>query len=416
MYTHAFGPIPFTARLFAVALNPSLRPIVSSVAIQTATMLPAFLTGSLTEQLREHAGISETGIGVAVAVFFLVAALASPHAGALTDRLGPTRSLRIASTLSMVGLLGLAAFTTSYLVLWAFLAFSGLGLAVAGPGTKVMVARGVPVHRHGMAFGIQAAAVPLAVFVGGLLVPAVAIPFSFRWAYFVAALIPLLGMLAAPNFAPVAKAAATARKLGNIDYRPLIMLAIAAALGSAAATTLASFFVPAATEAGISERNAGFLLAIASGVVIVARILAGLVADRRTTDHLVTVAFQLVLSTVGYVLAATGSRLLLPIGAAWALAFGWSWSGVMVHAVVRHYPQAPGAATGMTSGGLNIGGVVGPAAFGVLVERMSYSWGFTLTAMCALAAAGAATIARRWLAESASGPVLNELTTRQASA
>ena len=373
--------------------------MISSVLVQTATMLPAFLTGSLTDQLRKHEGFSETGIGVAVAVFFLVAALASPHAGALTDRLGPTRSLQIASGLSTAGLLGIAAFTNGYAMLWIFMAVGALGLAVAGPGTKVMVARGVPARRHGMAFGIQAAAVPMAVFVGGLLVPAVALPFGWRWAYVAAAVIPVLGVLAAPRIGPTAKVAVTARKLGDIDYRPLVMLAIAAALGSAAATTLASFFVPAATEAGIGEGTAGVLLAVASGVVVVARIFSGVLADRRKADHLVTVAAQLLLSTAGYLLAATGSRVLLPIGAAWALAFGWSWSGVMVHAVVRHYDQAPGAATGMTSGGMNIGGVIGPAAFGVLVERLSYSWGFMLTAFCALAAAGASTVARRWLAE-----------------
>lgn len=392
--------------------------MVSSVTIQTATMLPAFLTGALTEQLREHQGFSETGIGVAVAVFFLVAAVASPHAGALTDRLGPGRSSRIAAVISMTALLGTGILTNSYFVLWGFLAFGALGLAIAGPGTKLMVARGVPVHRHGMAFGIQAAAVPLSVFVGGLLVPAVALPFGWRWAYIGAAAIPLLGLIVTPDIGPIATVKASARKLGNIDYRPLVMLAAAAALGSAAATTLASFFVPAATEAGIGEATAGLLLAVASGIVVVARILSGFLADRRKTDHLVTVAAQLVLSTGGYLLAATGSRVLLPVGAAWALAFGWSWSGVMVHAVVRHYKQAPGAATGMTSGGMNVGGVIGPAAFGVVVERLSYSWGFMLMALSAMAAAGAATMARRWLAEAAEagGPSPDTLTAQGASA
>ena len=90
----------------------------------------------------------------------------------------------------------------------------------------------------------------------------------------------------------------------------------------------------------------------------------------------------------------------------------------MVHAVVRHYKQAPGAATGMTSGGMNVGGVIGPAAFGVVVERLSYSWGFMLMALSAMATAGAATMARRWLAEAAEagGPSPDTLTAQGASA
>ena len=75
----------------------------------------------------------------------------------------------------------------------------------------------------------------------------------------------------------------------------------------------------------------------------------------------------------------------------------------MVHAVVRHYPAAPGAATGMVSGGLNVGGVVGPFAFGLLVEHFSYPVGFVATAASALIGSIAAVAGRRRLEAASAG-------------
>ncbi len=187
------------------------------------------------------------------------------------------------------------------------------------------------------------------------------------------------------------------RGLSDIDYGPLNMLGLAAALGSAAATTMAAFFVSAATDTGINETTAGYLLAGASGTVIVMRILMGYVADKRESGHLHIVTVLLAVSTVGYLAAATGSKILLPLGAVFALGAGWAWSGLIVHTVVRAYSDAPGAATGMTSGGLNVGGVLGPLVFGQLVEHVSYKVGFITIAVSALLGAVAADQGRRRL-------------------
>lgn len=381
-----------------------VRAVVSSVSVQTAAMMPAFLTGALAVQLRDDLGLSESRLGAAVALFFLVAATMSPHAGAFTDRLGPRRSLRIAGCLTTVSLLGCAIFVHNYPTLLALLAIGSVGLAIAGPGTKVMVAQGVPRPRHGVAFGVQAGSVPFSSFLSGLTVPAVALTLGWRWAYVAVSAVPAVGLALVP---PIGAAAGRVRRtdgrrLGEIDYRPLMMLALAAALGSAAATTLAAFFVSAATETGIEEGLAGALLSLGSAIVIFGRIYAGLNADRKGTDPLRAVASLMAVSTAGYLLTATDSRLLMPIGALFALGAGWSWSGLIVHAVVRHHATAPGAATGMISSGLNVGGVVGPVAFGLLVEHFSYPVGFLATAASTLLGSIAAAAGRRRLEASSS--------------
>jgi len=354
-------------------------------------------------QMGDDIGFNEAGLGAAVAFFFLLAAVASPHAGAFTDRLGPRRSLRIATLSSAVSMLGTATLARSFAVLLTMMAIGSFGLTVAGPGTKIMVARGVPVRRHGVAFGVQAGAVPLASFLAGLTVPAIAVHVDWRWAYVAVAAVPAIGFLTTPRIGPDASGSAgrAKRRLGDIDYGPLVMLGLAATLGSAAATTLTTFFVSAATDTGIDEGLAGAMLSVGSVTVIGARILAGLSADRKGSDPLTWVARLMALSTVGYLLAATDSRFLLPLGAFCALAAGWSWSGLIVHAVVRHYWNAPGAATGMISGGLNVGGVIGPLAFGVLAEAFSFQVGFFVIGASALAASAAAVAGRRRLEASA---------------
>ncbi len=382
--------------------------LVSSVSSQTAAMFPAFGLGALALQMGDDLGFAEAGLGSAVAFFFLLAAVTSPHAGTLTDRLGPQRSLRVANILSGLALLGVATVVRSYWLLLAALAVGAIGLTIAGPGTKTMVARGVEVRRHGLAFGIQAAAVPLSVLLAGLAVPAVGHTLGWRWAFGFAVVVPLAGLVLAPPYRAQpghkVRTGGAARGLSKIDYGPLNLIGLAAALGSAAATTMAAFFVSAATEAGLAEGLAGGLLAVASGLPIATRIAAGYAADRLESGHLRIVSLLLGTSTLGYLAAATGSKVLVPVGAMFALGVGWAWSGLMVHAVIRAYRDSPGAATGMTSGGLNVGGVVGPFAFGLLADRVSYTSGFLMIAACALLAALAADAGRRRLVRMGANP------------
>lgn len=383
--------------------DEKLRPVqsmVSAVSAQVAAMMPAFALGALAVTMRDDLGISETRLGDAVAFFFLLAAVTSPHAGALTDRLGPRRSLHAATVLSAASVLVIAA-VGSYWLLLAALAVGAIGLTIAGPGTKTMVARGVPVHRHGLAFGIQTAAIPGSVFLSGLAVPSIGLTLGWRWAFAAAALVPLVGLALAPAYGArpgqTMRSEGAARGLSDIDYGPLNLIGLAAALGSAACTVMAAFFVSAAVEVGIDEGLAGYLLAVGSGLVIVTRIGAGWLADRLTRGHLEIVAAMLAVSTVGYLVVATESRLLVPLGGILTLGLGWAWTGLTFHIVVRAYRDSPGAAAGMISGGLNVGGVAGPFVFGRLAEGVSYRAGFAVMAAFALLGAVAADAGRRRL-------------------
>lgn len=371
--------------------------MTAAVAAQAAALMPSFLTGAVAVQLGDDLGFSEGRLGAAVAFFFLLAAVTSPHAGSLTDRLGPTRSLRIATTLSATSLLATAALVRSWWALLVTMGIGAFGLTIAGPGTKVMVARGVPAARHGLAFGVMAGAVPLSSLLSGLAVPAISLTAGWRWAFVAGAGVAVTGWVLAPQVPAGPPRPATRLRASGVDYRPLLGLGLAVALGGAAATSVASFFVPAATRVGIAEGTAGLLLAASSAVVITARIGAGFAIDRKGGDPLATVMAMMAASVAGYALASVSSEVLMPLGALFAMAVGWSWSGLVVHAVVRHYADAPGAAVGIISGAQNVGGVVGPLAFGLLAEGVSYSVAFLTIAGLAGAAAVVASAARRRL-------------------
>ncbi len=78
-------------------------------------------------------------------------------------------------------------------------------------------------------------------------------------------------------------------------------------------------------------------------------------------------------------------------GTVLAFGAGWGWAGLLNYSIVRSYPHAPAAATGMTQGAAYLGGVVGPTAFGLAGTHLSLAvawWGagiaVLIAALCTL--------------------------------
>ncbi|MGZ6883031.1 MAG: hypothetical protein ACXVET_09680, partial [Nocardioidaceae bacterium] len=60
-----------------------------AVSVATATVVPVYLTGGLAVQLSHDLGFPVASLGLAPAAFFGAAAVCSPLAGMLTERVGP---------------------------------------------------------------------------------------------------------------------------------------------------------------------------------------------------------------------------------------------------------------------------------------------------------------------------------------
>ena len=369
-----------------------------AVAVATAGVLPAFLTGGLAVQVRGELDFGAGALGVAVAMFFVTSSLASAIIGRLVERIGAHRGMRLAAAGSAASLLGVALLAWSWAGLVGCLVLGGLANAVSHPATNLSLAREVPAGRQGVSFGIKQAAIPAATLLAGLAVPGIAVTLGWRWAFAGGAALALA-------VAALVPAGASGETLGRREEArqkdarawPLVLLAVGIGLGSTATTPLGAFIVESSVAAGLRVETAGLLLALGSAVNIAVRVAFGHLADGMSGGRLLLVAAMLGIGVAGFVLLATGeSGLILP-GALLAFGIGWGWPGLFNFAVVKTSPGAPAAATGITQTGASGGAALGPLVFGLVVEAASYDVAWLLSGMVALVALVAILIGRRML-------------------
>lgn len=377
-----------------VGLN--YRPVLLAVAVATATVLPAFLTGGLAVQVRGEMGFGEAALGLAVAIFFVTSSLGSVPLGRVVERIGANRAMRLAAATSAASLLGVALLAGSWSSLVACLLVGGLANAVSHPAANLSLAREVPAGRLGLSFGIKQSAIPAATLLAGLAVPGLALTLGWRWAFAGGAALALAVALFVPPGTPGSGAQGIKEaRAGDVRVAPLILLALGIGLGSTAATPLGAFIVESSVAAGLGEASAGLLLAFGSAVGIIVRVTLGYLADGMEGGRLRLVAAMLGLGVVGFALLATGAGGLLVLGTALAFGAGWGWPGLFNFAVVRVNPGAPAAATGITQTGASGGAALGPLLFGVVVEASSYGVAWLFSGAMALAALVAILLGRR---------------------
>ncbi|MBA2619158.1 MAG: MFS transporter, partial [Rubrobacter sp.] len=371
------------------------RPVLLAVAVATAGVLPAFLTGGLAVQIRAEMGFGSAALGLAVALFFVSSSTASVVMGRLVERIGAHRGMRLAVFGSAATLLCVALFAGSWTGLVVCLVFGGLSNAVTHPATHLSLARQVPPGRQGYSFGIKQAAIPSATLLAGLAVPGIALTFGWRWAFAGGALLALGVALLVPRERVGGMKRVAEARSSDAPTGPLVLLAVGIGLGSAAATPLGAFVVESSVATGLGVGTAGLLLALGSAASIVVRVLFGRLADGMGGGRLLLVGGMLGAGVAGFVMLATGSPALVVPGVLLAFAAGWGWPGLFNFAVVRTNPGAPAAATGVTQTGASGGAAVGPILFGLVVEAAGYGTAWLLSGALALAAAVTILFGRR---------------------
>ena len=370
------------------------RPILLAVAVATAGVLPAFLTGGLAVQIRAEMHFGAGALGLLVAAFFASSALASAVFGRLVERIGSHRGMRAAALASAASLLCVALLARSWGGVLACLIFGGFANAVAQPATHLSLAREVPPERQGLSFGIKQAAIPTATLLAGLAVPVVAVTLGWRWAFAGGAALAIIVALLVPAETLGGVRRVKEVREGDAHTRPLVLLAVGIGLGATAATPLGAFTSGAAVSEGLSAGTAGLLLALGSATGIIVRVLVGLLADRMDSGRLRLVSGMLAVGAVGFALLASGVHGLLAAGTLLAFGAGWGWPGLFNFAIVRTNPGAPAAATGITQTGASGGSAIGPLVFGFLVEATSYNTAWIVSGAIAVAAAGTILVGR----------------------
>ena len=376
--------------------RPWVRPIVAAVTLLATSALPPFLAGALAVQIQADLGFGDRGLGLAVAGFFALAGLTAPFGGRVVDRLGWQAGTVIGALAGASVLLTIAVAVPSLGALLAVLVLGGLVHGLTGPTSNLTLATELPVHRYGLGFGVKQAAIPIVTMLAGLSVPALALTVGWRWAFGVSALVPLIAVWAAVSThrrAPRPAAGESPpprpprRPIPREALLPLVALSVAGGLGTVSVGSLGTFTVRTAVEAGLSPGNAGVLVAVGSIAGLVARVSTGWLADRRGAHGFRWVAVMMTGGAVGFVLMATSHPVLVAVGAALAFGAGWGWAGLFILGVVSLYPDAPGAATGVTQVGTAGGAAVGPLAFGLVVSWIGFGGTWLLIAGITLASA-----------------------------
>ncbi|MFF5176676.1 MFS transporter [Micromonospora sp. NPDC000316] len=364
-----------------------IRASAGAVVTTVACVLPVFLLGGLAVQMGADLGFSPAGLGLAVAVYFGVSALASVPSGRLVERHGPALVARCGILLSAGSMLAIAALARSYPVLLGLLALSAAANALGQLASNAALAEHVPPGRQGLSFGVKQAAIPVSTLLAGAAVPTIALTAGWRWAFVAAAVAALTTLPAVPRQVPGRARRAAAARAGRATAA-LVVIGAAATLAAAAANGLGTFLVDSSAARGLSPGLAGLTLTLGSAVCVAARVGAGWLADRRASGHVALIAGMLVVGAAGLGLLALAGTVPLVVGVVLGFGLGWAWPGLMNFAVVRLHPQAPAAATSITQTGVYAGGCLGPLTLGPLAAHLGYPTMWTTAAVSMLLAAG----------------------------
>lgn len=374
-----------------------VRRLSAAAALSTLGAIPAFLLGAQFVLIQEDLSLDERHLGVAVGIFFAAAAVASLPAGSVADRLGQRASTLVAGGLSFTAAVIVAVAARGTAVLLMGVGVAGVANAALQMTANASLARSIPRRRQGLAFGIKQSAVPLAILLGGLAVPAVGLLVGWRWTFGALALCAVVVMalaLRGGSDRPMT-ASTPASATDGAPRAALVLTAVAATMANGAANSLGAFLPAWTYSLGVSTGASGLLLALCAAVCVAARVLSGWAGDRRAGRNIPWVAAQMSLGAVGFVLLAQGDLPLVVLGALIAFGFGWAWPGLLIFAVVRVGRDRPASASSAVQSGGFAGGALGPPLFGWLIVTTSYETGWLAAAGLLLAAAALLLYCRR---------------------
>lgn len=369
-----------------------------NLALATAAFALLFwawnLIGPLAPDYSRELGLTPTRTSVLIACPVLVGSLGRIPAGALTDRYGGRLMMAAICFVSVVPVVLLGLFGTSFGLLLVF----GFLLGVAGASFAVgvpFVNSWYPPERRGFATGLFGAGMggtALSAFLTPSLAEAVG---RVQTHLLMAAALVVMGLLVlaacrtAPGWRPFTEPVLPRMRqaLGlKATWQNILLYAVAfggfVAFSTYLPTLLTSDYGLDQTEAGL--RAAGFSL-----VAVVARPVGGVLSDRVGPVRVCLASF------VGTAAAAVVMMLNLPLevpaGTVFVLmaAFlGLGTGGVFALVAALVEPSRVGTVTGMVGAAGGLGGYFPPLVMGAVFQATgAYTIGFALLALTALGTA-----------------------------
>nr|WP_024127511.1 MFS transporter [Streptomyces sp. F12]AHE40247.1 General substrate transporter [Streptomyces sp. F12] len=377
------------------------------VAVMAFSMLQLYLVGTLGPALMADIGFSRARLGWLTSTAFIVAAVFSPVAGRLADRLGARRCMSWL-LLVVAAALGLIALSPSYGVLVAAVALGGVPQALANPATNRAISTGVDPVRRGAVTGLKQAGVLVGAFVAGLPLTWLTLLWSWRGAVGVMAVLALvtaggvrrcvpaepdLPQAAGPRAGP---REAVVRGGSSRAARWLAAFSVALGAGNGSVNTYLPLF--ATERLGMSPGTAGALVAVLAVAGIMGRIGWTRLAQRSALGERLPWLLTGAAALAATLFTLSGSA---GVWMVWPAVAGVGGCAVAANAVsilvVINHARSDSAArdTALVTAGFFTGFVIGPPLFAAASQAGGYGVAWLGVAA---AFAAAALLARGWQA------------------
>lgn len=362
--------------------------VVLLFAAMGAATLAASILGILATFIIDDFDISRGTLGWVVSANVIAAAVFSPSAGSLTDRLGGRRAIVLVFVLSAASFLVLGT-APAVGVMFVGSALAALSQAGGNPATNKLIGDLLPRGRRGIVTGIKQSGVQAGITLAGLTLPSVAIAFGWRWAMLLVAAFPLVAAGAAWVVVPDVERHAD-RKDDRSTPLPSSVPWLAVFGGIFGFAGAVTFYVPLFAEESLDldPRLGGAAVALAGVVAFAARIGWARFAERRHAYRgpLATMAALGAGAGVA-MLMATGFPAMLWVGAVLTGVSTSAWNSVGMLAVIDEGGDATGRASGIVLLGFLAGLGAGPPAYGALVDAVgSYAPMWVSSIVASLAA------------------------------
>lgn len=366
------------------------RLMLAASALTVLGSMAPFLVGAQAVLIMRDLGFDAAGVGLVVSVFFGAAALGTILAAGAFERMSGRTGRVVAGALVAVGSLAVALLVRDLVGLVLAMAVLGAANATCQGTSNKTVASVLPANRRGLGFGIKQAAVPTAIMLGGLAVPTTTALFGWRSTFLavgVVGVLVLLGALVGGRAGTrdgsgdrvsgtTGSRAPHTRDLGDHAPRgPLVLCATAVGSAAMACNFIGAYLASWAHDVGLTVEQAGWLVAGGSALSVVARVLTGARADKRFGGNLSIVAAMMLGGALALLaLGAVPEPWAVIVSGVVAFVVGWSWPGLMLFAVARVGRDAPTQASSVVQAGAFVGGAVGPALLGLVVEGAGFAW------------------------------------------
>lgn len=356
-----------------------------AIVATITTILPGFLVGALSVQIRDEFGVSRAVYGWGLGSFFLAATLGSAVLGNVAQRVGPRNQVVAAQLASLVASVIIATAARSFVLFAVALALAGLANSANQSAVNLLLSR-AELPRLGLAIALKQSGMPVAALLGGLAVPAIAVTVGWRWAYVVCAVCAAgSALIVRQRIEPVRVQASSASTQPVTPRKSLMVASVGFGCMAYAAGALNAWLVSSAHDvSGIAEGPAGLLLSLGASTGVGVRLIIGTRLDSSAAPPLRMAALMSSLGGVGIALLSFGSAQITLGATVVAFGCGWVWPVFTNFGVVRANREAAASASGVTQTGVYLGVFSGPLLSGFLIERFDYRAMWLVTAVVML--------------------------------